>query len=235
MIVKTMWEALVHVDEGDPVGIKDKDYAKGAHLFGQDVKLQPDDTYPSLAVWNGGDAIYIDLSNAQDCTLATDNNHRVYSLGCFYYRTVSGANFNPAIANPEILQSCVTQKCYMILVGVHIMTRETPNWIWMTYYWTSRTHDVPKNKWDLFVADATNNDVSYTANPYLEGPPNGMHSNCMECHRRALYSPTRGPSIGIPSGVPSQGSETCNRRLIVSKMPCRRIFCGRSQFTQTSK
>jgi hypothetical protein len=88
-----------------------------------------------------------------------------------------------------------SQYCYLILVGVHIMTRETPNWLWMTYWWTSKWWDghpgvgQVQDKWDLFDSKATANNTDPVANPYLEGTTSGMYSNCMECHRHAVFHP----------------------------------------------
>jgi hypothetical protein len=79
------------------------------------------------------------------------------------------------------------------MVGVHIMTRETPNWLWMTYWWSSEWWNEHQgfgsvqNKWELFKVNATANNVDPVANPYLEGPNSGMTSNCLECHRHAVY------------------------------------------------
>ncbi len=42
-------------------------------------------------------------------------------------------------------------------------------------------------KWDLLQSNATANNLDRVANPYLEGSTSGMNSNCLECHRHAVY------------------------------------------------
>lgn len=96
----------------------------------------------------------------------------------------------------------------MILVGVHIMTRETPNWVWMTFWWRTKDGQKPglvtKNKWSLFDANASANVMESIANPYLEGPISGMNSSCMDCHRKAVFSPDFTTSLGGIPAIPGK-------------------------------
>ncbi len=84
-----------------------------------------------------------------------------------------------------------------ILVGMHVTTKELPDWVWATYWWHDRPNDGP------FAAGRPENvyhpannylmDVAYTAdapsfNPWLEARfPSGQHSNCVSCHQRAAF------------------------------------------------
>ncbi|MBX3156682.1 MAG: hypothetical protein KF773_11820 [Deltaproteobacteria bacterium] len=92
----------------------------------------------------------------------------------------------------------------VVLVAMHLATKEIPDWVWATYWW----HDHPTD--GTFAAGrpraltgAAGNylmDVAFSAtsprrsdgsphacmNPWLEARfPNGVHSNCLACHRRA--------------------------------------------------
>lgn len=112
---------------------------------------------------------------------------------------------------------------YLILVGLHVTTKEIPNWVWATFWW----HDQPDRgphaaQRPSSILDPWNNylmNVSYDMNdpresdgtahinfnPYLEAAADGgVKSNCMTCHRLAAVpriAPTRTPgaiSIGDP-------------------------------------
>lgn len=57
------------------------------------------------------------------------------------------------IATHTVVGGPYDGECYLILVGIHIMTRETPNWVWMTFWWSNQWWDDPhlspnvQNKW----------------------------------------------------------------------------------------
>ncbi len=97
---------------------------------------------------------------------------------------------------------------FMILVGMHVATREIPNWVWSTFWW----HDHPvygafaadrpspsliRGTWRHYLMDTAYDmdrpwqstaQPKATFNPYLEGDmPDGVRSNCMTCHRRAAW------------------------------------------------
>ena len=95
---------------------------------------------------------------------------------------------------------------YVVLLGMHVTTKEIPDWIWATFWW----HDRPGE--GRFAADRPAGldgaaghylmDVAYSAetprepggsphacmNPWLEARfPDGLHSNCLTCHQRAAF------------------------------------------------
>ena len=93
---------------------------------------------------------------------------------------------------------------YVVLVGFHAATREIPNWVWTTFWWHDRPDDGPfgsdraaavRGVWRHYLMDVAydmdrpwEHDTSpkVTFNPYLEGGlTEGVHANCMTCHRRA--------------------------------------------------
>jgi hypothetical protein len=103
----------------------------------------------------------------------------------------------------------------MILVGLHFTTKEMVDWTWTTLWWhdmpdrgrfaSGRPHSV-KNEWAHYLMD-----VSYDMdlprerdgsphicfNPWLEGLfPGGYTSNCMTCHRLAVW-----PGKSVPANL----------------------------------
>jgi hypothetical protein len=86
---------------------------------------------------------------------------------------------------------------YAVLVGVHIMrlTRERPQWEWMTFYWTNTDNGQGwKSPWRFFnmmSTDALRDEAykghQYCYSPYLEGYKDGVNANCLNCHRLAAY------------------------------------------------
>jgi len=96
--------------------------------------------------------------------------------------------------------SCIkSSDVYAILVGIHIMrlTRERPQWEWMTFYWTNQDNQHNwKSPWRYFNLMSTDKLRSeafpghqYAYSPYMEAIIDGIHANCVNCHRLAAYSP----------------------------------------------
>ncbi len=93
---------------------------------------------------------------------------------------------------------------HVVLVGMHISTREIPDWVWVTLWWHDRADDGPyavgrpasldgaacSYLLDVAVSASTPKEPDgsphVAMNPYLEARfPDGVHSNCVACHRRA--------------------------------------------------
>jgi hypothetical protein len=97
---------------------------------------------------------------------------------------------------------------FLILLGMHVTTKEIPDWAWATFWWhPSASESTPseiltvlkqRGAWKNYAMDATfsmrsphdsdgNNKAIY--NPYLEASavPKGTRSNCMTCHSSAAY------------------------------------------------
>jgi hypothetical protein len=95
---------------------------------------------------------------------------------------------------------------FAALVAMHMTTKEIPDWLWATFWW----HDQPNagkfsndrpgavtGVWRNYLMDATlSGDIPKAAdngpnscfNPWLEARfPNGTVSNCLTCHRRAVW------------------------------------------------
>ena len=104
---------------------------------------------------------------------------------------------------------------HLVLLAIHLTTREIPDWIWATWWWHDRPDAGPfaagrpaalGGAWRNYLMD-----VAYSAetpreadgganavfNPYLETSPGGHASNCMACHQGAVWTPT-GPAPFLP-------------------------------------
>jgi hypothetical protein len=96
---------------------------------------------------------------------------------------------------------------FMVLVGMQVMTREIDNWVWATFWWHDHASfgdfaanrpgsTVVRGAWRHYLMDVAydmdrpwnNGAPKAIFNPYLEAPlQDGTRSNCMTCHRRAVW------------------------------------------------
>jgi hypothetical protein len=93
---------------------------------------------------------------------------------------------------------------HVVLIAMHISTKEIPDWVWATLWWHDRADEGPyaEHRPAALTGPARNYlmDVAYSAqtpaepdgsphvamNPWLEARfPGGLHSNCVACHQRA--------------------------------------------------
>jgi hypothetical protein len=96
---------------------------------------------------------------------------------------------------------------FVALIAMHVTTKEIPDWIWATFWWHDKPDDGPfaanrppevKDLWrNYLMAESYSMDTpkhsdgaAHVAfNPWLEARfAAGTVSNCMTCHRRAVYS-----------------------------------------------
>jgi hypothetical protein len=108
---------------------------------------------------------------------------------------------------------------FMVLTAMHFTTKEIPNWVWATFWWHDNPDDGPyaqNRPSDMVLRGVWRNylmDVSYDMdrpresddtpnavfNPWLEARfPNGVNSNCMTCHRRAVWAPQNPTPAFLP-------------------------------------
>jgi hypothetical protein len=201
MVIKTIWETVVPPTRFDPPWVQANGYYRGIHLYSNQIQCTgPTCKLPKIHSWDEPqDQVYVDVSKDTSCQFQRVQGHRVYSLGCFYHREVTADDFKQLSGHPHsdfpdlIDQDCASKKCEMVMVGFHVMTRETPNWIWATFWWQdtiSQIGGATLEPWSFFQSKATINSQDAVANPYLEGPTQpGMNSNCLDCHRFAIFSP----------------------------------------------
>lgn len=202
VIVKTVWESIFSVKPTAPLFPSSPTGYSPIFLFNS-TKILPQENgrLPQLLSWRP--LSYVDTTQPDECKQTPFEDGYIYTLGCFLFREVSSGAYEVLRADERSAGKgpCSEKKCYLILMGVHIMTRETPNWVWMTYWWTNegRSPSV-SNKWDFFEAKASVNNVDSIANPYLEGPSSGVYSNCIRCHRFAAYNPSVQSKVGLANG-----------------------------------
>ncbi|WP_246799217.1 hypothetical protein [Rhizobium leguminosarum] len=114
---------------------------------------------------------------------------------------------------------------YAVLVAMHYTTKEIPNWVWATFWWHDQPNAGPyaanrpdetkvSGPWRNYLMDVaydmdlpteSNATPNAVFNPWLEAKfPNGVNSNCMTCHQRAVWTElgdvdflpvTRGPAL----------------------------------------
>lgn len=131
-------------------------------------------------------------------------------ISCFYAFKLTQADIDALTAPPGNLSiidnSSVAPGNYLVLVGLHITTKEIPDWFWATFWWTkrgrsdSRAADRPKQipaQWNHFVMETTSSETTprekdggpkICFNPFLETLiKNGAISNCMQCHGKAAF------------------------------------------------
>lgn len=91
----------------------------------------------------------------------------------------------------------------VVLLGMHISTKEIPDWVWATLWWHDRPDDGPFARgrpaalegaaahylMDITLGAADPTGVPHAImNPWLEARfPDGVRSNCLTCHRRAAH------------------------------------------------
>jgi hypothetical protein len=218
VVLKTTW-ALVYDLGGVPpvLFIPNQDVLNATRAAGNNQSIRD----PSE--W--GTHVTIDtLSNTQcrdqDYLPAANTSTPIVPLDCFYFykfNTIAEARAFPAqLGQLTGDKSIIVGHTFLVLVAVHAITKETPDWVWTTFWWQNKANQAPAsvqgNRWRHFMMDTT---LSTTTpfepapdggskicfNPYLEAQfPNGIVSNCVQCHEHAVYSP-KDQSAKIQEGL----------------------------------
>ena len=131
--------------------------------------------------------------NASDEADARPAQH--VPLSAFLHRALaSGAEV--AAARAVAHDPTLAAGDYVVVVAMHVATKQIPDWVWATFWWHDRATDGPfgANRPDSITGAAANYrmavaysaDGSVAMNPWLEARfPGGLHSNCVACHQRA--------------------------------------------------
>ncbi|MBL8644931.1 MAG: hypothetical protein JNK21_13435 [Rhodospirillaceae bacterium] len=147
-------------------------------------------------------------------------NSRVVPLSNFYHFAMTAQQ--AAQANALGLSLNAKPGDYMAVTAMHYTTKEIPNWVWATFWW----HDEPdkggyakdrpaaavlKGVWRNYLMDvAYDMDVPKESdgtpdavfNPYLEARfADGVNSNCMTCHQRAVWKPALPDFLPVTRGA----------------------------------
>lgn len=112
----------------------------------------------------------------------------------------------------------------LVLLAVHLTSKEVPDWIWATYWWHDRPEAGPfaadrpaalEGPWRNYLMDVAysadtpreaDGAANATFNPYVESFAGGRMSNCMACHQGAVWSAS-GPAPFLP---PTRGSRAAD-------------------------
>ncbi|MEX2206690.1 MAG: hypothetical protein WEF50_10730 [Myxococcota bacterium] len=119
----------------------------------------------------------------------------------------------------------VSEGDYAVLVAMHYTTKEIPDWVWATFWW----HDKPnegrfarnrpdegklRSPWRNYLMDVSydmsspeedNGTPNAVFNPWLEARfPDGVNSNCMTCHQRAVWKPETPNFLPVTRGAASE-------------------------------
>lgn len=193
VVVKTVW-AVVHPVDGS-VQTWRPDLWNEVHQanvnpepFGREVRVNSDKCLP-----------------CQNRDYADDEG---IPISCFYYIALSTQDDVNAIPEdlPLVGRPLYTAGDFLVLVGVHVTTKEIPEWVWATFWWDNRGstdwHSVDRPKgivspWNRFLMDTTLSPTTPVEedggpkicfNPFLETKMhNGIISNCLQCHSKAAY------------------------------------------------
>ncbi|MBB5337836.1 hypothetical protein [Tunturiibacter gelidoferens] len=156
--------------------------------------------------------VRINLASKADCEDRDYDDAEVVPLKCFYTFRLTQEDVTALGAFPPHLTAIsdngVIVGDYLVLVAVHVTTKEIPDWVWATFWWDnhgttdSRAAGRPSNimpQWRHFLMDTTLSGTTpleedrgpkICFNPYLETSiPNGPISNCLQCHGKAAYGP----------------------------------------------
>ena len=126
-------------------------------------------------------------------------------LGAFLHHTLDSAA-ELAAARQIAGDPSLSPGDYVVLLGMHVTTKEIPDWVWATFWWHDRPDEgrFASGRPAAITGAASHYlmDVAYSAetppeadgsphacmNPWLEARfPGGLHSNCLTCHQRAAF------------------------------------------------
>ena len=130
---------------------------------------------------------------------------RVVPLDAFLHHAIDSAE-ELAAARTVAHDPSLVLGDYVVLLGMHVTTKEIPDWVWATFWWHDRPDEgrFAEGRPAMLEGAASHYlmDVAYSAetpresdgtphacmNPWLEARfPGGLHSNCLTCHQRAAF------------------------------------------------
>jgi hypothetical protein len=156
--------------------------------------------------------VRLDTKSKAECQNRDYRDGEPVPVKCFYAFELTEEDIKALRASPSDLVALSDTGMfpgnYLVLVAVHVTTKEIPEWVWATFWWDnhgksdSRAAGRPKNikpKWTHFLMETTLSGTTpletdrgpkICFNPYLETSiPNGAISNCLQCHSKAAIGP----------------------------------------------
>jgi hypothetical protein len=189
--VKATWR-VVKQGTSLKVGTWRPEYAQGRHAF-------PETDWPSY--------VFVDSTSAPNPAFAcvpASGLQQAGHIGPAYFFSLPVTEdmkfeVHSAQGGPPVKGD------WLILVALHIATKEIPDWVWMTAWWTdqpSASAGIRQPPWCNYAMGITVSmerprrpgempEFKVLFNPYLEAAINtgagGLYSNCMTCHSAAGY------------------------------------------------
>jgi hypothetical protein len=200
IVLKTVWE-VAHVNPGKGASIAGPLSTWNSELWNH---IHSTDTNP-MPFSKG--IVKIDTTPQKKCEDRDYDDEEKVPLLCFYYYKLTAEDVRlfpyslAAIDDHHLIAGD-----YLILVGLHVTTKEIPEWVWATFWWDNHSFSDRHAKgrpralgmqWRHFLMDTTLSGMTpyerdkgpkICFNPYLEtGISNGIISNCVQCHNLAGY------------------------------------------------
>jgi hypothetical protein len=150
-----------------------------------------------MPIWDGEpmrDTGNADRTWQRTITVDPDGGAGTIPLSAFIYRELDAADLPSARSASH--DPTLADGDFVALVAAHVTTKEIPDWTWQTYWW----HDHPddgrfaagrpvelRGAAANYLMDATYSTDVPCFNPWLEARfPDGLESNCVTCHQRAV-------------------------------------------------
>lgn len=143
----------------------------------------------------------------------TINVDRFYNIPLDSQRLVDSINVSLGLTDDEKTKIGARVGDVAVLVGMHVATKELPDWVWATFWWhpepdsgdfAAERPDTVKGVWRNYLMDVALDPMTPREcdgrpnacfNPWLEAKLNGngggVNSNCASCHARARWHPTK--------------------------------------------
>ncbi len=209
MTIKTVWGPVAG-DGQTPIPIWDNDPARPIGS-GNDFN-----SWKRVVVADGQNATVPDgqFIDARYRGKLFPHSH-VVGVGSFYGFKVDQATVDAITNNPDpglrtTIQAALGRELrvgdFMVLVAMHVTSKEIDDWTWQTFWWHDKPNDGPyaadrpdvvKGVWrNYLMANADDQVTPHESdgsphigfNPWLEARfPDGPLTNCMTCHHRASW------------------------------------------------
>lgn len=173
-----------------------------------------------ISVWDGppGDPAAADPPSSWPREVPVDPegasaDPRAVPLARFYHLRLGAGDLDAARrADPDARVGD-----WLVLVAMHVSTREIPDWVWLTFWWHDRADEGPfvtgrtaavAGPWRSYLMDVTLSAETPRApdggprivfNPYLETFAGGRTSNCVSCHQGAVWTASGAPPFLPPT------------------------------------
>ncbi len=215
IVLKTVWE-VVHNDPNRGPQFRGPLTTWDSKLWN---RIHAKSTNPSSF---SKDRIWIDTTPGRECEDRDYDDGEAVPVGCFFAHELTSDDIKRFPTGLLEIDDNLYPGDYMILVAMHVTTKEIPEWVWATFWWDNRAFSDSYGKgrprelgkqWRHFLMNTTLSGTTplerdcgpkICFNPYLEtnsNIQNGIISNCVQCHSFAGYGPGAQPMLAYDLGV----------------------------------